>query len=63
MDYWIAIGTVLTVLGGVWGIVSYKTNELEKRMDTMDERIFLLATGKTLREAMMEDKKAKENRN
>jgi hypothetical protein len=57
---WTAICTVLSVLGGVWAIVSYKTSELEKRIDTMDERIFYLATGKTLKEAMMEAKKSKE---
>jgi hypothetical protein len=57
---WTAIGTIITVLGGVWAIVSYKTTELEKRMEMMDERIFLLATGKTLREAMLEVQKTKE---
>ena len=57
---WTAIGTIITVLGGVWAIVSYKTTELEKRMEMMDERIFLLATGKTLREAMLEAKKGKQ---
>lgn len=57
---WTAVGTVITVLGGVWAIVSYKTSELEKRMDMMDERIFLLATGKTLKEAMLEAKKKQE---
>lgn len=97
---WTAIGTVVTVLGGVWGIVTYKTNALEHRMDKLeekmdkheqktfamvlaqdekiehrmniheekmfamlvaqDEKIFQLATGKSLREAMMEAKKAKE---
>ena len=53
---WTAVGTVLTVLGGVWAIVTYKTAELEKRMDSQDDKIFFLATGKTLREAMLETK-------
>lgn len=51
-----AAGTVISFLGGVWWIVTYKTNSLEKRMDAQDERIFQLATGKTLREAMLEAK-------
>lgn len=58
--YLTAFGTVLSILGGVWWIVTHKTDALEKRLDILDERIFLLATGKTLREAMMESKQKKE---
>lgn len=55
-QYLTAFGTVLSVLGGVWAIVSHKTTALERRIDKHDEKIFLLATGKTLREAMIEAK-------
>lgn len=54
--YLTALGTVLAMLGGVWAIVSHKTAWLEHRIDKQDEKIFLLATGKTLREAMIEAK-------
>jgi hypothetical protein len=54
--YLTALGTVLAVLGGVWAIVTHKTRELEKRMDLQDDRIFFLATGKTLKEAMLKTK-------
>lgn len=54
--YITALGTVLSVLGGVWAIVAHKTKHLEDRIDSQDEKIFLLATGKTLREAMLEIK-------
>ena len=53
---WTAIGTVLSVLAGVWAIVTYKTSELEKRMNSQDDKIFLLATGKSLKEAVIEAK-------
>lgn len=55
-SYITAFGTVIAMLGGVWAIVTLKTSALEKRMDAQDEKIFLLATGKTLREAMIESK-------
>lgn len=35
---------------------------LEKRMDLLDERIFLLSTGKTLSQAMLEQKMNKEEK-
>ena len=57
-----ALGTVISVIAGVWAIITHKTHRLEKRLDLNDERIFLLATGKTLREAMLEEKKAKEDK-
>jgi len=55
--FFTSLGTVLTILGGVWAIVSYKTHDIEKRMESQDEKIFFLATGKTLREAILESKK------
>jgi hypothetical protein len=58
--YLTAIGTILIVLGGVWGIVTYKTKKLEEYIESMDDRIFYLATGKTLKEAILEAKAKKD---
>lgn len=37
-------------------VISLDTSELKNRLIIMDERIFLLATGKTLAEAIKEEK-------
>ncbi len=42
--------------------IEKKINDMEKRLDLQDERIFLLATGKTLKEAMIEAKRNEEAR-
>lgn len=63
MEHYItAIATVVTILLGVWTIVNKKTEHMERRIDAQDDKIFLLATGKTLREAMIEAKRNKEEK-
>lgn len=59
--------SVLTILGFVYGFLrNFKTDinshidRLEKRMDILDERMFWLATGKTLKDAILEEKIKKE---
>mgnify|MGYP001616742566 CR=1 FL=1 len=54
--------SVLTIIGFVYTFlrnfkidINLHIDKLEKRMDILDERMFLLATGKTLREAMIEE--------
>jgi hypothetical protein len=66
---WSIIITGITVIGFVYGFlrnfksdINKKIDGMEKRLDLQDERIFLLATGKTLREAMIEAKKNEEAR-
>ncbi len=56
------IGTGITVIGFIYAIMrNFKTDvnaridKLEIRMDMLDERMFLLSTGKTLAEAIKED--------
>lgn len=36
-----------------------KFEKLDKRMDTLEERMFYLATGKTLAQAIIDEKKGK----
>jgi hypothetical protein len=58
------IGVIFTVIGSAIGTIalvyqimkSFK-DDLHKRMDAQDEKIFQLATGKTLKEAMLEAKR------
>ena len=59
--------TILSLIAIVWYFTSQLKSEiksdiksLEKRIDTQDERIFLMSTGKTLREAIIEAKKKSE---
>ncbi len=66
---WSAIITGLTVIGFVYGFlrnfksdINARMDKSDERLDAQDERIFLLATGKTLREAMLEAKKNIEER-
>lgn len=61
---WSVIGTGIAVIGFVYGFlrnfktdINKKIDHMEHRLDLQDERIFLLATGKTLKEAMLESKK------
>ena len=67
------IGTGVSVVGLVYTIIRNFKNDIDikftqqeerifKHLAIQDERIFLLATGKTLKEAMMEDKKNDEAR-
>ena len=58
------IGVICTVIGTgvgtialVYQIMKSFKDDIHKRMDAQDERIFQLATGKTLKEAMMEAKR------
>ena len=60
---WAEIGTGLAVLALVYTFlknfktdISTQINKLEKRIDTQDDRIFFLATGKTLQEAILLEK-------
>lgn len=61
---WSYILTGIAVIGFVYGFlrnfkndINKSIHDMEKRLDLQDERIFLLATGKTLKEAMLEAKK------
>lgn len=67
LDYILAtlgfIGSVITILGFVYSFlrnfkqdINSHIDRLDKRMDDQDERIFLLATGKSLKEAILEEK-------
>ena len=60
---WLEIGTGLAVMGFVYGImrnfksdIKEQINAIAIRQDDLDRRIFFLATGKTLREAILEEK-------
>lgn len=57
-----SLGLVYTFLRNFKTDINQKIDAMEKRLDLQDERIFLLATGKTLREAMVEAKKHEEDR-
>jgi len=66
---WSIILTGITVIGFVYGFlrnfkndINKKIDSMEKRLDIQDERIFLLATGKTLRDAMIDAKRSEESR-
>lgn len=61
--FWTIIGTGLGVVALIYNYLRNFRADLEKRIDAQDERIFLLATGKTLREAMIETKKKSEEKN
>jgi hypothetical protein len=57
------IGTGLTVIGLVYTFIRNfkadiggKFDKMEKRIDTLEERMFWLATGKTLTDAILEEK-------
>jgi hypothetical protein len=57
------IGTGITTISSVYMIIrNFKTDinshidRLEKRMDLLDERMFMLATGKSLADAIKEEK-------
>lgn len=66
---WTVIGTVIGAAGLIYATLrNFKTDikadivAMEKRLDLQDERIFLLATGKTLQQAMIEAKMASDTR-
>lgn len=61
MDYTV-IGTGIATVTLVYAFLRDFKADIEKRIDIQDERIFLLATGKSLREAMIEAKKNEEAR-
>lgn len=63
-NFWTIIGTAVTFLGLIYAILrNFKTDvksqiiSLEGRIISIEERIFFLASGKTLREAIQEEKK------
>ena len=60
---WSVVITGITVIGFVYGFlrnfktdINHRLESMEKRMDNMDERIFQLATGKSLKDAILEEK-------
>lgn len=53
----ISLGTMMWLFAKY---IRYQIKSFEKRIDFQDERIFQLATGKTLKEAMLEAKKKSE---
>lgn len=57
------IATTVTTIGFVYGFLrNFKADihlhidKLEKRMDTLEERMFWMATGKKLEDAILEEK-------
>lgn len=46
----------LSIIGFIHKSVEKKIDKLEKRMDFLDDRMFLLSTGKTLAQAILEEK-------
>ncbi len=65
-----AAGSVLTIIGFIYTIVrnakidiNEKFLKMEKRIDLLDERMFYLSTGKTLTQAILEEKIKNEGRN
>lgn len=64
---WSAIITGITVIGFVYGFlrnfksdINDRIQKMENRMDNLDERMFQLATGKSLKDAILEEKMKKE---
>jgi len=60
---WTEVITGLTVIGFVYGFLRNFKNDiksqmdrLEKRIDAQDNKIFFLATGRTLQEAIIQEK-------
>lgn len=57
------LATTVTIIGFVYGFLrNFKTNinshidRLEKRMDSLEERMFYMATGKKLEDAILEER-------
>lgn len=57
------VGPAITVMGFVYTIIrnfkmdiNEKFVKMEKRMDLLDERMFYLSTGKTLTQAILDEK-------
>jgi len=50
------IGTAITSIGFMWQIMKHFEQKMESKMEKLDERIFWLATGKSLKEAILEEK-------
>lgn len=57
------LATTVTIIGFVYGFLrNFKTDinthidRLEKRMDTLEERMFWIATGKKLENAILEER-------
>jgi hypothetical protein len=64
---WTIIGTGISVVSLIYVIIrNFKTDinmhldKMEKRIDTLEERMFLLSTGKTLAQAILEERLNKE---
>lgn len=60
---WSAVITGLTVIGFVYGFlrnfksdINTKLDRMEKRIDILEERMFWVATGKKLEDAILEEK-------
>lgn len=58
-----AVGATVTVIAFVYGFLrNFKSDiaktveKMESRIDTLEERMFLLATGKTLADAIVEER-------
>jgi hypothetical protein len=57
------IATTVTIIGFVYGFlrnfkadINSHIDKLEKRMDTLEERMFWMATGKKLEDAILEER-------
>ena len=64
---WQVIGTGLGIIGFTYGFlrnfkndVNKKIDRLEVRLDQQDDRMFWLMTGRTLSDAILDEKKKKE---
>lgn len=63
------MGTGATVVGLIYAImrnfkidVNGRIDRLERRMDLLDDRMFLLSTGKTIAQAILEEKMKQEKK-
>ena len=56
------VGLIYTFLRNFKIDINLHIDKLEKRMDILEERMFLLATGKTLGEAIVEEKLKKKDK-
>lgn len=65
-----SLGTSITIIGFIYAIlrnfkidVNNRMDKFEKRIDDIDEKIFFLATGRTLTQAILDEKiKRSENK-
>jgi hypothetical protein len=67
--FWTIIGTGIGIVGFIWQILhnielrlDAKIDKLESRVDSLDEKIFWVITGRNLKEAILEERMKQENK-